>query len=487
MKIKELYSKTQTLFSNKVSFYSFILVELLILFLNVIFFNCYFGLMAAVIFVIYLFFSSFEKKTQSVVILSFFTSLFKISVIQSSLFSYCLILYIVFCFLFFKNQKQWFLFLIIYSLFHLFSLFLPYFFISFRNFSIIKIFSSFTYFAFGTFVLLVQCDKKTLISMLILGFLASVLVSLPSIFSSSYATNLYNIFYGKDSFPIYQNIGNFRVLRFSGLAFDPNHFAFLCLFISLLIVVNRKSIYSYYGIPYFIYAIIMNIFGLLSFSKMHVVFLLLIALFYSFMFVFKLFKSKQYIYLLIITITLIVVIALAGPTLFAIVFSRLLDELKIYGLVSLLDSLSTYRFSLAVLTVDEIMSNPIVFLFGKGITNSTIELETHSAHFMLVQLILTRGVIGSLIYFFPFLFFFCKCAPTRSISIERIFFVIVVCLCSCSLPLDTFDKITLLLSVFTITITNSNSKTNTFYKERFGKNKLSFSKENMFDERRIVI
>lgn len=188
------------------------------------------------------------------------------------------------------------------------------------------------------------------------------------------------------------------VYRFVGLLRDPNYFAFAT------VILLFSSLYLFQGKIKLVYFFTTLIFGALSVSKMFLVLLAIGLILYIFFYIFMVLNNKK---INIKFLAFLISISLLG-----------IFTLQVSGLMNLILNKYLYRFTAHGLTtgrdyiqgtfLDIIFSDINVALFGKSLDYNMIykvayaDSDAMVAHNTYLDLIMSFGLIGTLLYLFIF-------------------------------------------------------------------------------------
>jgi len=384
-----------------------------------IFQSIFLGLFYSLLAFYLVFFSDSQKRITFFSFFFFFSSIFKIPGISTSVYTILITMYVAFktALLFLDNRRDFIktlseikkiLFFFAIMTIQLFLLYLI-----FRNngADIRRTISFLIYLLFP--IALYYFEKKNIsfekiLRVLAIGLIVSSVAALPCFFSEDYGTNLYQyaglekILYSFISVNNY----NFRIYRFSGLAFDPNYYSYFGLSVIGMLMAMYLTEKDKINI---ILAAILSVLVLLTLSKMLVVLLAILLVVFLAMLV-KTRKSNLTNILFISCMVIFIVLLTLGPSIITIFISRF-DEGQSFDFESTLNSLLTGRFDIWKEFVKMLFANPFILFFGSGVGSSfnTIAFEGYGAHNSLLETISTMGIVGLilLIYFFESIYDYC--------------------------------------------------------------------------------
>ncbi len=179
-----------------------------------------------------------------------------------------------------------------------------------------------------------------------------------------------------------------NISRFSALFSHPNTLAIMCeICLSLLtfLLFTKKN-----TIDIIIFSII-SIVGIFTFSKTFIILfsLLLITIFIKCMIA----NYKKTLIVSFIVLLCAICILLIFPTIFSIFVDRFIGSInECNNFYDFMNMLTTDRFSLWTIYCKEIVVNPVILFFGKGVGAHTIDLL--GAHNTFISLFYQMGIIG---------------------------------------------------------------------------------------------
>ena len=262
-------------------------------------------------------------------------------------------------------------------------------------------------------------DYNNLIKYLFIGYLLSCILCIYYIFNR----------WGFDIPDMY---------RFKGLARDANYFATY----SLILLFGSKKLYL---------RLISLIFGLLSTSKMFLL-LLVLGIFLKMIFIiWDIILNKRRINMkrlyLQISIFLILIIIFAYSGLLQIIYDKYIFRFLEYDF-------TTGRFEIQIKYISQMLSDPISFLFGRGLKyrlfySVPFAKEANMiAHNTYLDIMLGFGVIGFIIFIYMF-YKICKqylCKNKDSIILLIVFLLNLLALSYLSADLFAFILLLIMLS-----------------------------------------
>lgn len=257
---------------------------------------------------------------------------------------------------------------------------------------------------------------------------------------STYIPKLYAVL---DHEPIYGLGREFN--RFSGISYDTNIYAFFCIVtIALLMVISKSK--KYQKICY-LFSFILLIFGLATFSKMFIVILTLLIVYYL-LFVIKLKPIKLFGLLVILYLCYTTVRSIIGLEYYNVMIAR-------FGVESYdLSDITTNRSILWSNYIKEILSSPKNLFLGVGINHES--LGGFASHNTYLQIIYMIGITG-FTFFTLFLISFYRLLPkTTNLVIINALPIITLFLSLSSLSMFTNNVfwIILFLSIATLSYKN---------------------------------
>lgn len=247
-------------------------------------------------------------------------------------------------------------------------------------------------FSVGDFVL---CVSQLLIIYLMISFLdaQTIVLDIELFVLSLSASSVYSLIFrnapaiikitGKEVAAYFGS----SLTRFHGLFRDPNYYmSLVTMSIVLLTLLNFKK---YISKRLFLFGIIcMLSFGALTYSK---TFLFLLCL-YWLLCLFYLIRDKHYILSVTFTASTIFLVFFLTNTLFATTLYRITSA-------SSLNELTTGRSVLFKEYWREILSSPIIVLFGKGLSAHLLKKGTHNLFLEIQYYLGSIGLILFLLYF----------------------------------------------------------------------------------------
>lgn len=231
--------------------------------------------------------------------------------------------------------------------------------------------------------------------------------------------------------------------RFSGLLRDPNYWSFEILGLLLLVtlIFIKKRNYVSYAIKF----IILSLLGIISMSKAflitYIVFVLLLG---YYLFCKKIFKKKSVsenlmttkeririvlMWVSIVCILLIGIYFILSPKIDGIL-NRLGINSTFNDFDSLMNSITTYRWSIWQSYVGEIFSSPWVALFGVGVCSGYSGAAIHSTP---IQIMYFGGLFSLLLVIYLIYVLLKNCQKEGRIPLILTIFVLFVMSCSLDL------------------------------------------------------
>lgn len=173
-----------------------------------------------------------------------------------------------------------------------------------------------------------------------------------------------------------------KIDRFAGVSWDTNIFALICAFcISLILNSSCSKLYKIFAIS------ILAVFGILTYSKMFIISLVIIACLYSIM------ELKVNIFKISVLFTGLLIFYLSLNWL----FDNQLFETIVYRFLSDgIEGLTTGRSTLQKGYLATIFNNVKIFLIGSSLGNEN--LNGIAAHNTFIQVFYTLGSIGAFVF-----------------------------------------------------------------------------------------
>lgn len=179
-----------------------------------------------------------------------------------------------------------------------------------------------------------------------------------------------------------------RGYRYAGYASDPNYYSlYICLAIAMLMILKQHKLYDYFmifiliGIEFF------------TISKMAILVITLIFIYFIVKTVYNGFsrKTKFFRRLLIIAAVLM--------SIFSQFIVYMIDRLVVRAGISddasvNLDTLTTRRSTLQLFYLGELLTNPLLLIFGYGVHYSEFYGTLNISHNTFLDIILSWGLIG---------------------------------------------------------------------------------------------
>lgn len=458
------------LFSFHNLFYSGMIV--LLLFLNIFLHSDVISLLTFFLLTILIIFLNSERRNSVFIFSLFFTSLFHVSFVNFSLFTIVVAVFILRSSLDLYVEKKnikWVL-----LLFPFLSSILLSCIVNLDFGSLLSYLSYIAYFIASILLFYSSNDYHYIVHSFSCGFLISCLISFPATFSNYFLTKLYSNYYNSNEIA-YIYISGVKILRFSGLSFDPNFLAFNSMVAIFSFIFLAKHSTKNKSFIYVIFSIISLFFGLLTFSKMFSIIIFLYLIYYLISYMMQIIHSKNTVMLILSFIS--IGFPLIGILLVNTLFNRIVNEISFESLSSFLNSLSTYRYMLNLLGINDIFSSPIVFLFGKGLSNYCVGNTLSTSHNTFLQTTVLFGVVGFVSIFGTILFVANKKLNLKNrLTFYEYWVLFLTSLMMLSLPLETYDKLVIALVCILIIIYNKSQD-----------KKIRFSQKIVYEENIINI
>lgn len=206
------------------------------------------------------------------------------------------------------------------------------------------------------------------------------------------STYRYSMIVGDDSVQLI----NFSSERFTGMQLDPNFYALYCVtIIAILLYTIANEYYSTNTRKAMLLLILYLILGIVSLSKMFVVAVLSIVLY------FYISKSDIAIWKKIISIIvflglcILINLYLRGE-LFEFIFGRFINLDRFYR--STINALTTGRYQIWMAYIDDWKSSLEKILFGVGLAHKKLPYIGKMHHQMYIELLYQFGIVGTSIF-----------------------------------------------------------------------------------------
>lgn len=242
-------------------------------------------------------------------------------------------------------------------------------------------------------------------------------------------------------FVVYWLDGGETTIRFTGLENDPNYYAIpiILLLSSILILLKKKQIKE---IVFYLYAIPLSIFGILTLSKSFIIIYLIFLLIYVIV-IFQIDRKRAFLTIVILFTGAFIGLRFIGFSSFNILFSRLISSFT--GGAFDLNILLTGRWGIWKNYWTAINHNWITLLFGNGIGAGYVGgMASHSTY---IEILYHFGIIGSLLLALNF--FMITFASKRSVSRNLLYYtpLFFLLLLISSLDMIKQDKIFFYLAI----------------------------------------
>jgi len=184
------------------------------------------------------------------------------------------------------------------------------------------------------------------------------------------------------------------IMRFTGLMHDPNYFAqgiLLCIASLFVLLINYQGISNKEVIGILCLLVSLIIFGLISYSKMYVLtLLLLLTVCITYIFITN--KVRTIIRFIIVCFLLLMLF-------FAInsLFMKDILDIILYRFNNSSD-LSTGRLTILENAIDVVLQQPGILLFGVGIGSSIVQYFGSALHNVYFESVMSFGIIGSIFW-----------------------------------------------------------------------------------------
>ncbi len=332
------------------------------------------SIIAFVLFIV----ASFTLSTADVLILLFglmpFANIFKIDPKAVSLFTICEILVVLILIYKIKKIRSVYFVLLLSFIIYMFIFSLE----NLNILAMVKIIIAFLLIYYAKAVIH-KSEIKNITYVLSFSTIASLLLSLNTQYAVYIEPYFEDLNYYVDSSGKITDI-----FRISGFIGDPNYFAVLIILVSSLLCLLYY--YKAIGVEFWLLFGVLIVLGFFTYSKSY--FLCAIAL-VLFLLIFVLFpKHNGWAWLSIISLTVLLFFAFSGEI---EVFNLIVDRFDTADLTTGRDALNTYY-------LHYIINNPIITLFGKGVSASHIQEIGNIVHNSYIELLYRFGLIGSSIF-----------------------------------------------------------------------------------------
>lgn len=245
------------------------------------------------------------------------------------------------------------------------------------------------------------------------GFAIASLVSLPSVINENYYNLLYKIA-GNDHVIVYKSTlifgGNIKFLAFTGLQTEPNYLGFVML-MSICGLIAFTKLDKNHPFLRLIAILICCLSGLLTLSITFLIcFLLLLGMLLAhFFFKLKINHSLTLLVLLPVIALLFFIFSNSNP--FSLSYTT--GNVRIF-----INSFTTGRSELAILSAEQFCSSIAIFLFGRGWNNLQLLYDAHASHSLLFDCLNSVGLSGFLLLILIFSFFIKNIKSGNNISLK---------------------------------------------------------------------
>lgn len=207
-------------------------------------------------------------------------------------------------------------------------------------------------------------------------------------FGAIFSAALYYVSYAR-----YTDMSRFmRGYRYAAYASDPNYYSlYICLAIAMLMILKQHKLYDYFmifiliGIEFF------------TISKMAILIIVLIFIYFTAKTVYNGFsrKTKFFRRLLIVAAVLM--------SIFSQFIVHMIDRLIVRSGITAsdsvtLDTLTTRRSTLQLFYLGELITNPLLLIFGYGVHYTQFYGTLNISHNTFLDIILSWGLIGLAVF-----------------------------------------------------------------------------------------